>query len=188
VSATSTSDPTTGDPTSTTASTTTGDYDDLCQAYAGVGSLCYEEYTYERVLAYCLALAEGIEWGYSSDCASSSIEYLLCAATECGDNAEACESIWEDLETTCVIEIGRKCAAYGEVASVCRYGGDPELYAYDCQYYVSGSSHAGAPCGMATEDFFACLTETECAAWDGACAEEDEARDVACSLFPYPYP
>ena len=184
-SATSTSGPSGTESASSTSagSSAGGDVDDLCQTYAALSVECYPELSYEGMLAYCIALIEGTAWGYGDDCASLYLEGLVCDMSSCGGISDECEAIFDQLGGVCMIEVGPVCAAYGEAASVCR-GGSPEVYAYDCQRYASGSALSGVPCGLATEDYFACLTATECAAWNGACTEEVEARNVACGQFP----
>ncbi len=167
-------------------STSSGEFDVRCQTYAMNSVACDQALDYEAAFAFCIASVEGIAWGFGEPCASLYLEAALCDPNDCEGTNDRCWPSDEEFEVVCAIQIGSKCAAYGEAASLCGEGGLADEYAYLCQSYVSGSSFSGMPCGLATEDYYACLTATECAAWGGACAEESDARDLVCSEFPDP--
>ncbi|MCB9566910.1 MAG: hypothetical protein H6710_06815 [Myxococcales bacterium] len=169
----------------TTASETTGGPAGACESYTTKYVECNPGESYDDILAGCQEAKMYWEQEYGPACAAAFDALNGCLADqECADfpDSELCAADYAAFNEACAPEIGEVCAAFATKYAECS-GEDASYFAKYCQIGLNEATmEYGAACGMAYEEYYACLTGLSCAelGGDNACPDEAAAIDVAC--------
>jgi len=191
-------EPTT-DPTATTTTTQTSETDptattDETTGTTGEGTVCENFATfyaaciggrdaYDQGLADCeqvLLQAEGI----SAECELAVANYHACAPSlTCEEFVEGLGCLEEQsaVNKACLPEPGDTCEAYGAKYDECLGDGEGEASYCQLQVNIYGQEY-GQECGQAVEDYYACLSELDCADFEDetGCGKAEDAIDDLC--------
>ncbi|MCY1061227.1 hypothetical protein [Nannocystis sp. SCPEA4] len=163
---------------------TTGGALDACEAYVAYALKCDPEAagTEAELLAYCTMWRNMIEASYGPTCLALHDAVNQClAASDCED-PDACEAEM-DAANGCLPEAGAACMMYATKQTEC-YGEPVPSSAEGCQAYINSNAYyAGAPCGSALEEWYACLADLPCPEFQmrTGCDAEQEKVDEACA-------